>query len=235
MGIIGVAGMYRTGKSYLLNKMILNRAEGFGVGSTINPCTKGLWIWGSPIKGQSSNGDPINILVIDSEGIGALDEDTAHDTRVFSLTILLSSIFIYNSQGSIDENAIQNLSLVINLTKHIHLNSNKESEEVDPDEYGKFFPSFVWIIRDFTLKLVDLNGNQINSKQYLENSLAQQEGFSDDTEQKNRIRRLLTTFFPDRDCITMVRPLTNEANLQILNQMPLEKLRPEFYQQVKYG
>ena len=46
IGIVAVAGMYRTGKSYLLNRMLLNRQGGFGVGPTINPCTKGLWIWG---------------------------------------------------------------------------------------------------------------------------------------------------------------------------------------------
>lgn len=40
LGIITVAGMYRTGKSYLLNRMLLNRSSGFGVGPTINPCTK---------------------------------------------------------------------------------------------------------------------------------------------------------------------------------------------------
>jgi len=31
--------------------MILNKQKGFGVGPTVNPCTKGLWIWGTPIKG----------------------------------------------------------------------------------------------------------------------------------------------------------------------------------------
>ena len=40
LAIVGVAGMYRTGKSYLLNRVILNRGNGFGVGPTINPCTK---------------------------------------------------------------------------------------------------------------------------------------------------------------------------------------------------
>lgn len=40
MGVIGVAGMYRTGKSYLLNRMLLNRSDGFGVGATVNACTK---------------------------------------------------------------------------------------------------------------------------------------------------------------------------------------------------
>ena len=118
-----------------------------------------------------------------------MDEDSAHDTKIFSLTILFSSIFIYNSVGSIDENAINNLSLVINLTKHIHLNSG-DDREIDPEEYGKFFPSFIWIIRDFTLKLVDPEGKLITSQQYLERTLAIQEGFFDDIEKKNRIRRL---------------------------------------------
>ena len=48
LGIISVAGMYRTGKSYLLNRMLLNRSGGFGVGPTINPCTKVLhfsYLW----------------------------------------------------------------------------------------------------------------------------------------------------------------------------------------------
>jgi Guanylate-binding protein, N-terminal domain len=56
---------------------------------------------------------------MDTEGLGALDEDSNHDVRIFSLAILLSSYFIYNSVGSIDENALQNLNLVVNLTKHI--------------------------------------------------------------------------------------------------------------------
>lgn len=119
LGIVAVAGMYRTGKSYLLNRMLLNRSNGFGVGPTVNACTKGLWIWGKPVIGQTAEGEPINVLLIDSEGIGALDESHNHDNKVFALTILISSMFIYNSMGSIDENAVQNLSLVVNLTKNI--------------------------------------------------------------------------------------------------------------------
>ena len=40
LGVISVAGMYRSGKSYLLNRMLLNRSSGFDVGHTINACTK---------------------------------------------------------------------------------------------------------------------------------------------------------------------------------------------------
>jgi hypothetical protein len=48
----------------------------------------------------------MKVLVLDTEGLGALDEDSNHDVRIFSLAILLSSYVLYNSVGSIDENAL---------------------------------------------------------------------------------------------------------------------------------
>jgi Guanylate-binding protein, N-terminal domain len=78
IGIIAVAGKYRTGKSFLLNRIILNKTEesGFGVGPTINPCTKGLWIWNKPIEVDKQSGEPpFKVFIIDSEGIGAFNED----------------------------------------------------------------------------------------------------------------------------------------------------------------
>lgn len=157
IGVIAVAGMYRTGKSYLLNRMLLNRSKGFGVGPSINPCTKGLWVWGTPITGFTPEGNPINVLVIDSEGIGGLDEDNNHDMRIFSLAVLLSSYFLYNSTGSIDENALSSLQLVVNLTKHIQFKSSQSEDEVSEQEISSAMPSFMWVVRDFALQLVDEN------------------------------------------------------------------------------
>ena len=45
IGVITVVGKYRTGKSYILNRVLLNQNSGFEVGPTINACTKGLWVW----------------------------------------------------------------------------------------------------------------------------------------------------------------------------------------------
>jgi hypothetical protein len=56
-------------------------------------------MWATPLSGFSANGEPVTVIVIDSEGIGGLDEDSNHDTRIFSLALLLSSFFIYNSMG----------------------------------------------------------------------------------------------------------------------------------------
>jgi hypothetical protein len=119
------------------------------------------------------------VLVLDTEGLGALDEDSNHDVRIFSLAILLSSFFIYNSAGSIDENALQQLSLVINLTNHIQIKAGGVREEQDPEEYAQYFPSFMWVVRDFTLQLLDAEGDPITSKEYLEKALQSQKGFSE--------------------------------------------------------
>lgn len=103
---------------------------------------------------------------------------------------------------------------------------------MDPDEFAKYFPSFMWVVRDFTLQLVDQEGEPISSKDYLEKALASQKGFSDSIEQKNRIRRLLKSFFTERDCVTMIRPLTDEAKLQTLANTKMSELRPEFVEQI---
>ena len=44
------------------------------------------------------------------------------------MAMLLSSYFIYNSVGSIDEKAIQNLSLIINLSKLLQKGGDKEMQ-----------------------------------------------------------------------------------------------------------
>jgi hypothetical protein len=65
-----------------------------------------MWVWGRAVPGETVTGERCNIIIIDTEGLGALDEDSNHDARIFSLAILFSSCFIYNSVGSIDENAL---------------------------------------------------------------------------------------------------------------------------------
>jgi len=103
------------------------------------------------------------VLIVDSEGIGAFNEDENHDTRIFLLALLLSSYFIYNSMGTIDENALQNLSLIVNLSKQLEV-SGQKAEDADPDQVSKYFPSFLWVVRDFALRLQDEYGTGINSK-----------------------------------------------------------------------
>ena len=63
--------------------------------------------------------------------------------------------------GSIDETALQNLSLVVNLSKNIQISTSTETDEVDIDELAQHFPTFCWIVRDFSLQLVNSHGEPI--------------------------------------------------------------------------
>ena len=239
IGIISLVGKYRTGKSFLLNKVIINNDEsntdGFAVGPTIKPCTKGIWLWSKPlIINGDSNVEQFPTYLIDTEGLGAYDEDINHDSKIFLIAILISSLFIYNSIGTIDENALSNLSFILNLSKSLKLKNNEDininsiSDINTDNEFAKYFPILFWVLRDFSLKLEDSEGNAINSNQYLENSLMEQEGTSEVIIEKNLIRKKIKNYFLERYCFPLVRPVENEKDLQNLMNLPDNKIRPEF-------
>ncbi|KAG1713056.1 hypothetical protein DVH05_000783 [Phytophthora capsici] len=237
IAVVAIAGLYRTGKSYLLN-LLLGRdqeSEMFDVGATVNACTKGIWIWGQPVAAQSRHpafkhlSKDTTIVFMDTEGLGSTQRSQTQDTRIFALALLLSSLFIYNSRGVIDASAIEDLSLVVNLTKYIQAKAHADE---DGSELSTFFPDFLWVVRDFTLQLQE-DGRKVTSKDYFESALKQQPPLTEEVVQKNRIRSLLSTFFPSRDCVTMVRPLTDEKLLRSLIKQPYESLRPEFREEME--
>lgn len=248
VAVVAIAGLYRTGKSYLLNLLLgRDRAEAmFNVGATVNACTKGIWIWGEPLGQARSAAEfkhlppETTVVFMDTEGLGSTQRSQTQDTRIFALTLLLASLFIYNSRGVIDSSAIEDLSLVVNLTKYIQTKASAQFAATEDSEddgaarasaLASFFPDFLWIVRDFTLQLEE-DGQQVTARDYFESALKQQPPLTEEVVQKNHIRSLLSTFFPVRDCITMVRPLNDESLLRELIQQPYDSLRPEFRKQM---
>ena len=237
IGILSLVGKYRTGKSFLLNRVLIDKKskKGFDVGPTIKPCTKGIWLWSSPlIINNNYSNTSFPAYLIDTEGLGAYDEEINHDSKIFLIAILISSLFIYNSFGTIDEVALNNLSLILNLSKSLKLRNNSNSlntNDNDEEEMAKYFPSLLWILRDFALKLEDNDGNVITAKQYLENALMKQKGSTESIEEKNLVRKMIKTYFLERDCFPMVRPVENERDLQKLQTLSDDKIRPEFLRQ----
>ncbi len=77
-----------------------------------------------------------------------------YDIKLFSLALLLSSQFVYNSRGVIDGNAIEDLSLVVELTKHIHVMSKADSEARLPISGGAAAAAVVVVVLVLLLVLV---------------------------------------------------------------------------------
>lgn len=59
--------------------------------------------------------------MLDTEGIDAWDQTGQYSVQIFSLAVLLSSLFVYNQMGGIDEAALDRLSLVTKMTQHIRV------------------------------------------------------------------------------------------------------------------
>ncbi|CAM9480361.1 unnamed protein product, partial [Heterosigma akashiwo] len=234
IAVVAVAGLYRTGKSSLLN-WLMDKQSGFQVGPTVQRCTRGLWIWGRPKICAGADGAPVWCVVLDTEGIGGLEADSQYDARIFSLATLLCSTLVYNSLGSIDENAINSLSFIANLAQHIKIDGDAVGgggggggADADAARFHEFFPRFAWVLRDFALDLVDEDGERLTPNEYLEKALAAQPGFDKATAERNRVRHMLTAFFVERQCCTLVRPLADEAQLQKVDDVPYRALRREF-------
>eukprot|EP01116_Phalansterium_solitarium_P000133 TRINITY_DN1008_c0_g1_i1.p1 TRINITY_DN1008_c0_g1~~TRINITY_DN1008_c0_g1_i1.p1 ORF type:complete len:934 (-),score=352.59 TRINITY_DN1008_c0_g1_i1:403-3204(-) len=225
VGVIAIAGLYRSGKSYVMNRL-LGRQHGFEVGPTINACTKGIYVWGEPLVIKGADGENVSYILIDTEGLGSMEQSQTYDAKIFSLAILFSSYFIYNSMGVIDETAIDKLSLVTNLTKHIHISEGHI--ERSAAAFAEYFPHFVWLVRDFSLQLVDTKGHAISARQYLDNALA----IRSSDPSKNQIRDTIMQAFPGRDCYTLVRPVIDESKLQAIDRIAVSELRPEFRTQI---
>jgi hypothetical protein len=227
IAVLAVIGPYRTGKSFLMNRFA-GLQKGFELGSSTNPCTKGIWLWGKPIKVK----DNLTLLLLDTEGLCSYDRDENIDAKLFTLTALMSSAMIYNVMGAIDESAINSLSFIANLSKHINLNPNSKEKESD---ISKYFPNLIWSIRDFSLELVNKEDRTpMTPKEYMENALAAVQGDSEEALAKNKIRRAICDYFKVRDCFTLIRPLSDEKMLAQMEKVPYEKLRPTFREQLEH-
>ncbi|XP_033014175.1 guanylate-binding protein 1-like isoform X1 [Lacerta agilis] len=227
--VVAIVGLYRTGKSYLMNKLA-EKKKGFSLGATIQAQTMGIWMWCLPHPKKPGH----TLVLLDTEGLGDVEKsNTANDSWIFALSILLSSTFVYNSMGTIDQYALEKLQYVTELTKRIKVKStpakDSEGEEEDSGDFLRFFPAFVWAVRDFSL-LLKLNGKPITEDEYLENALKRKK---DNPEKLDLAKKCIRQYFPSRKCFVFDRP-ASRRDLEELEDLPESKLNPEFLEQVQH-
>lgn len=242
---VGIAGTFRGGKSYLMNA--LRAAHGrkiayqqrqavkptgdFQVDESINACTKGIWL--HPVSMSIQRSIPTNpvdemqFYFLDTEGFGDVaGKDAAHDLKIFSLLLLITELFLFNSSGPINESALRELSLVSEVTKKIQIDAGKTLEEKKDDGGAGFFPDLLWVCRNFNLEMKTSEGKSCTADEYLENVVSSRPGEALDSE-KNKMRSSLRTVFPRRFAITMPFPCSNPDDIKRLSSHPA-KATPEF-------
>ncbi|XP_050980294.1 guanylate-binding protein 2-like [Labeo rohita] len=225
--VVSVVGLYRTGKSYLMNRLA-GQQTGFALGNTIESKTKGIWMWCVP----HPNKDGHTLVLLDTEGLGDVDKgDSKNDSWIFCLAVLLSSTLVYNSRGTIDNNALENLHYVTELSEQIKIRSplsapKGAAEEVEDCQFVRFFPSFIWVVRDFTLKLVT-DGKKVTEDEYLEFALDLKKGVNKKISDYNLPRQCIRNYFPSRNCFVFPSPASSE-NMIHLENLKEHELVPDF-------
>ncbi|XP_055979139.1 guanylate-binding protein 6-like [Sorex fumeus] len=227
--VVAIVGPYRTGKSYLMN-CLAGQNQGFLLGSTVQSKTKGIWMWCLP---HPSKPDQVLIL-LDTEGLGDVEKaNPKNDSWIFALAILLCSSFVYNSVGTINHQALEQLHYVTELTELIKAKSSTSpDEEDDSAEFVGFFPDFIWTVRDFILEL-NIDGHSITEDEYLENALKLSRGRNPQIERSNSTKECTRDFFPKRKCFVFNWPVQNKDLLANIENVPKNQLDPQFLEQTK--
>ena len=134
--ILALTGPLSSGKSYLANTIINKSSSGFKAGEK----TQGIWAWGNPITLENG----IKLLLLDCQGLQKDDaEHLSH--KLFSLSILLSTYVIYNTQGELNKDVINDFIYYTDLANKINVYAGKNDKLNNIDNLKEYFPEFIFV------------------------------------------------------------------------------------------
>uniref|UniRef100_A0A672NPL5 GB1/RHD3-type G domain-containing protein n=1 Tax=Sinocyclocheilus grahami TaxID=75366 RepID=A0A672NPL5_SINGR len=229
--VVSVVGLYRTGKSYLMNRLA-GQQSGFALGSTIESKTKGIWMWCVPHPNKEGH----TLVLLDTEGLGDVAKgDSKNDGWIFCLAVLLSSTLVYNSRGTIDNTAVEKLHYVVDLAEQIKIRSTAAA---DDEEEGEDSDSWrvkcicsagnaTWVVRGFTLDL-EIDWKKVTDDDYLEFALNMRKGVSKKIRDYNLPRECIKRYFPSRKCFVFPFPATSHQDMTRLEILQDQDLAQQF-------
>ena len=112
LSILSINGPLNSGKTTLASNVINKPNNGFKIGQK----TEGIWLWGNPITLKNGT----KLLVLDCQGLNKADNYNISQ-KLFMLNVLLSTYIVYNTQGELTENIINDFIYYADLTKKIML------------------------------------------------------------------------------------------------------------------
>uniref|UniRef100_G1Q6J6 GB1/RHD3-type G domain-containing protein n=1 Tax=Myotis lucifugus TaxID=59463 RepID=G1Q6J6_MYOLU len=221
--VVAIAGLYRTGKSYLMNRLA-GQNHGFPLGSTMRSETKGIWMWCVPHT----------LVLLDTEGLGYVEKgDSKNGSWIFALAVLLSSMFVYNSMNHINRQALEQLHYVTKLTKLIRAKSSPISGEVGDTAEFEFLSRLCLGCMRFHAKL-KLDGSTITEDEYLENALTLVSGEDPKIQHSNMPREYIRKFIPKLKCFIFECPTNDRNLLQHMEGLSENQLKSSFQNFCQY-
>ncbi|KAJ7380878.1 hypothetical protein OS493_004461 [Desmophyllum pertusum] len=215
--VVSIAGPYRKGKSYVLSEAF-SQPQVFPIGHHMEAETMGIWSWIVPGKFKGSRGQEFTVVLLDSEGIDAASGEGLDDNQIFTLTVLLASVLIYNSQGVPTRRDIEGLDFIVKLTQRIEMRSttgHKTRKVHHNSEYfHKTFPYFIWLLRDVTQAIPrDCD----NIKEYFLKKVFKVQDSSAVAQESEKVAESILSFFPGFEAFTLPSPTVDPEMLKSIN------------------
>ncbi|XP_077494282.1 atlastin-1-like [Amblyomma americanum] len=204
--VVSVAGACRQGKSFLLAfllRFLKNGGKenwlddlstplnGFEWRSGSKPHTRGIMLWDEVFLVNTPKGEEVAVLLMDTQGSFDCKSTIKECTTIFALSIMTSSVHVYNILRNIQEDHLQ------------HLQFFAEYGRLAQEDTGsKPFQRLVFLVRDWPFPYeadYGTEGGRMILQERLEVTEAQHEDLQ-------RLRREIWSFFSPIDCFLMPRP-----------------------------
>jgi atlastin len=114
--------------------------RGFSWRSGTTRETTGVIFWSDVFLYDNPNGEKLAILVVDTQGLFDNETSTEDNSKIFSLTTMLSSIEILNLNGLVQEDHLQYMQFA---TEYAKFATNNTQQTYKP------FQSFMFLLRDW--------------------------------------------------------------------------------------
>ncbi|XP_077530600.1 atlastin-3-like isoform X1 [Haemaphysalis longicornis] len=206
--VLSVAGVFRKGKSFLLNffvRYMLNRnkadwlvddnvpLQGFKWSGGSATATKGIWIWDEVFVVTTTGGKKVAVIFLDTQGTFDTKSTVNNCVTIFALSMVASSVQIYNISQNIGEDHLQHLQLFTQFGKMA-----LESQFMEEKPLQKI----LFLVRDWQYGYESAYGFE-GGKDLLEQCLAVSE---EQHPELQSIRRDIRSCFSDISCFLMPHP-----------------------------
>lgn len=226
--VLGVAGPMRTGKSLLMNVLntpsqsLVDLRQSFPTGETSNPCTKGVLIWGNPKRVHLPKYGDCFLILMDTEGLCSFEASRRYDNALISVTLLLSSYFIFNTLGTITSDLFNQLGFVVQFARRV---SGQHSQIQDDDPTTK--PNFMLLLRDFVLSIRNQEKPDIliSAHEWWHDCL------NNNGDLYDSVRTAIRNAFRESTCATLPMPAKRSQDVREIGSHP-EWIIPEFREEI---
>ncbi len=213
VAVLSICGPYRSGKSYFISRL-LGRPGAFQLGHRMQACTRGIWMATTVLECEQ-----FVTILLDTEGIDAIRASETMDVSLLTVTTLLSSYLIYNSMKVPQKVDLDKMRCFTQLSRSLLM---QKGESMRAEVMRKFFPHFLWLLRDVTLKVTDRVGQTISATEFLHTRvLASEAG------QPTELGKSLCSLFPSLECHTLPMPSINPKVIKNIVEQQ-DKLKPAF-------